>query len=475
MTRSVPGRGQDRAVGEPVRDARRDRQIAVALAAASIAVGAFYALLGPGYVLDDWFLLGNARVDGALRAAGHANTSGHPIWVNRPGSGVVFTLQFGMLGGHPLAGLVVLTALSAATAVLVFVLARQFLPRTVAAAIAFVWIVLPNHTSLEFWQACAPLAVAAVMVLVGSVVVARPEPSARRWLCALALLTAGILTYEAVLPAAVLAAASLPAFARRQLSFRALYPVCGLLPAAIYVVLFRNTQTAASSVAPLQQMVPGHFGWGIVPSGPGATVVMALAMVVVVISITRLLLPGFRAGTGTGERLIVVGAALVVAGTIPFAFYLYAPLGAGDRFNLISAIGGAVAWVGIALVLWRWRPLVLAASLSLLVMATAARVQRTNTWTTAAADGRRVEAAIVARYPKPPSEPIVLGPSPVQRTNIAAFLDQSNVTGMLRYVYGTDVPGGIAYSEADFNRFPPQDRFDVHALSRLRPDVDLSR
>src|SRR5205814_32218 len=161
--------------------------------------------------------------------------------------------------------------------------------------------------------------------------------------------------------------------------------------------------------------------------------------------------------------------------TVPFAFYLYAPLGAGDRFDLVSSIGGAVAWVGIGLVLWRWRTAVLAGALALLVMAISARVQRENTWTTAAGDGKRIVAAIAARYPHRPGEPIVLGPTPIQRTNISAFLDQSNVTGMLRYLYGADVPGGITYSQTAFNRYSPPQQFDIHALSRLEPDVDLTR
>src|SRR5204862_3202234 len=120
--------------------------------------------------LDDWFTLGNAKVDGI------ASTPGHAIFVNRPGAGLLYCIQFGLLGGHPLAGLVVLTALAAATAVLLFLLARRYLPRIVAAAIAGAWVVLPNHTSLEFWQSCAPLGAAVVLVLAGGIVIARPDP-----------------------------------------------------------------------------------------------------------------------------------------------------------------------------------------------------------------------------------------------------------------------------------------------------------
>jgi len=95
-------------------------------------------------------------------------------------------------------------------------------------------------------------------------------------------------------------------------------------------------------------------------------------------------------------------------------------------------------------------------------------------WTTAAGDSNRIVAEIERRFPSPPAGLIVLGPAPVQEANITAFLDQSNVTGMLRYLYGRDVPGGIAYSRADYERFPPNQRIDIWDLSHLNPDVDLS-
>ena len=85
-----------------------------------------------------------------------------------------------------------------------------------------------------------------------------------------------------------------------------------------------------------------------------------------------------------------------------------------------------------------------------------------------------VIAAIRARFPTAPPGFVVLGPAPVQERDVAAFLDQSNVLGMLRYVYGQDVRGGIAYSVADFERFSAEERFDIRPLSRLDADVDLS-
>ncbi len=447
----------------------RDRAVVATLVASELAIGLLYAREGAGYVLDDWFTLGNRRVDGIW------STPGHLIFVNRPGAGLIYCIVFGVFGGHPLVGLTLLTALSAATAVLVYCIARRLLDWHIAAAVAGAWVVLPNHTSLEYWQSCVPLSAATVALLLGALVMTRPEVSWRRAGAAAMVLTVASLTYEAVFPAAVVAVALLPLLAGRRWQWRrALGEVCLLLPAAIYLVRYRSTQKSVSTVAPLQQALPGHFGWGVIRGGPLATAVLAIALVLMLAALLRLALPGFRNETGLGERLIAFGLLVIVMGAIPFTFYLYAPLGAGDRFTLVSAIGGALAWVGVGVMLWRWRALVVGAALALAVLATVAHVDRIDRWTTAAADGQRIVATVVARSPTPPTAPVILGPSPVQEANVAAFLDQSNVTGMLRYLYGTDVAGGITYTRADYDRFPPEQRVDVWALSRLHPDVDLS-
>lgn len=195
---------------------------------------------------------------------------------------------------------------------------------------------------------------------------------------------------------------------------------------------------------------------------------------IIALAVVRVVLPSFRSGVRGPEVLILAGTGIILAGAVPFIAYFYAPLGAGDRFNLTSAFGGLLVWVGAAQWLARWRWAVLAAVAALVAITLPTRFQRQELWTTAAGDAKRVAAAISQRFPSAPPEPVVLGPSPVQQQNVAALLDQSNVTGMLRYLYGRDVPGGIAYSRSDYERFPPEQRIDLWSLSRLRPDVDLS-
>jgi hypothetical protein len=69
-----------------------------------------YALLGVGWVLDDWFVLRNAHFDGPVAAAGREQ------WLARPGQGAVYALTFGLVGPHPLAIYAIQVVLAATTA-----------------------------------------------------------------------------------------------------------------------------------------------------------------------------------------------------------------------------------------------------------------------------------------------------------------------------------------------------------------------
>lgn len=95
----------------------------LALAVLAVAVAIPYAVLGVGFVLDDWFALGNAHFDGALGAAGRES------FLYRPGQGVAYALTFGLIGEHPLVHYVLQVALSAVAAVLLYKLLFGSWPR----------------------------------------------------------------------------------------------------------------------------------------------------------------------------------------------------------------------------------------------------------------------------------------------------------------------------------------------------------
>jgi hypothetical protein len=159
---------------------------------------------------------------------------------------------------------------------------------------------------------------------------------------------------------------------------------------------------------------------------------------------------------------------LIVLGTLPFVAYLYSPLGAGDRFLVVSSIGGALVLAGLIHELWNvWAPVAVGAVAVVLVAGVAARGDRTLLWGVAGDDALAILEAAQARWPEPP-ERIVLGPTPIQVENVVAFADNSNVAAALRLRY--DDPGVqafIAQTVDDFESVPTDERLDIRPISGL--------
>jgi hypothetical protein len=238
------------------------------------------------------------------------------------------------------------------------------------------------------------------------------------------------------------------------------------------VTHWQPAKQVSKSWADLGQIVGAHFGWGIVPNGPVASILALIGLVGVGVALARVVLPSFRPQSGPADWAIVTGLAVMVLGTIPFARYLYAPLGAGDRFNFVSSIGGALVWAGILALLWDWRrPLSVVLVVVLAGAAGVARVERSVIWHQAGHDALAIQQGVVAAIPHPHGV-VVVGPAPIQRQNIAAYLDQSNMEGALQLAY--DDPhqhAGLAFNQRQFDSYPASQRFDLRKVSRLRPDT----
>jgi pimeloyl-ACP methyl ester carboxylesterase len=169
---------------------------------------------------------------------------------------------------------------------------------------------------------------------------------------------------------------------------------------------------------------------------------------------------------------VVVGWAVIILGTIPFAKYLYAPLGAGDRFNFVSAIGGALVWAGLLAMVASWRrPVAVAAVVVLVAAGCYTRVERAVLWHRAAHDALAIQHGVLESIPDPQGV-IVIGPAPIQQQNIAAYLDQSNIAAALQIAYGRrDLEAGLTFSQEQFDSYPAEQRFDIRPVSQLRADT----
>src|SRR3546814_71987 len=120
----------------------RPGAIDAALVALSLACAGIYLVKGVGFVLDDWYWLRNAALDGAWHAAG--STGG-----DRPVGALVYIALFGGIGMHPGVIVTVLALVNGATAVLLRRLFVRLFSPSVGLVAAGLWLVLPLRTSLE--------------------------------------------------------------------------------------------------------------------------------------------------------------------------------------------------------------------------------------------------------------------------------------------------------------------------------------
>lgn len=382
-----------------------------------------YALRGPGYVLDDWYALANAHFDGWWMAAGAEQ------WRARPGAGAVYAMVFGLVGRHPAVALAVQIALVGAAAVLLRRLLVRFVAPSLALAVAALWLVVPNHGSLLLWTSAANITAALVLLLGGLVLVAgdRPAPAAL-------LLACSVLSYEATAPAAVAGALVLPMLQGRSPRRTMAWTAAALLPVATWMVAFFHPAKRGVRETADLLLVPGaHLGEGVFPAGPAAVALGTMALV----ACTFLVLDGVRNRRWAPEAGLGGAGALVIAlGTLPFVRYFYAPLGAGDRVNVVAGVGTALLWVGLGAWLWRRspRPAMVAAGVVVVAAMGVASVQRSWSWADAVDDGERTLAEIRPRLA--PGATVEV-PAPPMRRNVAAFLDGSNIAGAVQLEAGT--------------------------------------
>lgn len=435
------------------------------MAASSLLFAIAYVAMGAGYVLDDWYTLANGRLDGATRAVAADQ------WRARPGTGVVSSLVFGPLGGHPgwtaaLQGLV-----SAMTAGLLVPTARRFVSPGRAVTIGLLWAVLPTHTSLVMWPSGANIGLATLLGVAAVRWLADERRS--RHALALAALAIGILCYEALAPFAAAVTVAVPWIrARRPDVPLAVAGGIVIGGATGWILLHWNSSKDLKHTPDFGLAVTGHFGEGAVGPGPIGIVVAGLAalgMFVVVWS-------AIRRDEGTpfdpDAWLLVAGLAVIAVGLMPFARYFYAPFGPGDRFHFVSGIGGAMCWTALlARTVALRREAGYVVGVGLVLLGGVAHLRQADVWHRGGADAEAILDAIVARWPEPPAERIVIGPEPIIEDGIAPFVSRSNLEYALRYRYGTtDVRAGVAHHEDDFLTVPEEYRVELEPLSTLLPD-----
>lgn len=442
----------------------------LALVGSAVVLTASHLVLHTGFALDDWFPLAHARFGGMWQAG---DIQAGP----RPGQWVIYALTFGVFGRHPVPYVLVLSVVTAMISIAFFALLARFVRDGTAFAVSLLWLFLPNHMTMEVWASAVNINIAVLAMLVAFNIGLRRRRTIPWTVLSAVLLGFAAVSYDATVPAIVIGILLLPVLKARKIDKEWII-ISGFILAVCAAWMLghwnENKQSAWNPGA-LPQMVPAHFGWGIVPEGPLGMALTVIVLIISVVAFERVLVPRRRSGVGSAEWLVVVGWVVILISLVPFLLYVYGPVGAGDRVNCVSALGGAMTLVGVFQLTWRLRrEAAVIGAVAVLFAAASVRIDRTRTWSTAFGDADRILAATHRRVPSPEGM-IVFGPSPIQRSNIAAFLDQSNVDSAVRVEY--DDPGvraGMAFSRRAFESAPRDHRIDIRPLSKLRPDVDLS-
>ena len=151
---------------------RDDRLVLGGLVVLGVLTFLPYAVHGGGFVLDDWFSLSRAHFDGAFGAAGPDQE------LARPGAWVVYALVFGSLASTGWGVPALLGSLHVLTGGALYLLLRRFIAVVPAAVTCGLWLVLPNHTSLEAWASAANIAFALLLLVVGLLVLTADDVDA---------------------------------------------------------------------------------------------------------------------------------------------------------------------------------------------------------------------------------------------------------------------------------------------------------
>lgn len=158
--------------------------------------------------------------------------------------------------------------------------------------------------------------------------------------------------------------------------------------------------------------------------------------------------------------MVLGGITAIVVGTIPFIRYFYAPLGAGDRVNVVAGIGAALVWVGLLTWLTRRVPEIVAGPTiaGVVIAMGVAAWQGSMAWADAGDDARRVLRSLPELREGVEVEVV----RPPIRRNVGAFADRSNITGAVQLEAGTrDVSARLVPSR-------PQDAPRVETKPDLR-------
>lgn len=378
---------------------------------------------GAGFLSDDWPVLATVRKDGFLRS----------LWAfsfvapARPGAALYYSTFAALFDVHPALYGVLLTALNVIVALELAALAVRLLPQRLAILSVLFWVVLPNRGSTRFWLVLAPDLVALALLLGAGLCL-----TGGRLRRATALLIAGTLCYEAVLPLGLAMIASWAALEYKRRLRPALAAAAPVLIAGAFI--FLRSPKRVGERAPLanwRTLISAQIGRGTFGAAPIAKVGSAVILGMTAVAAVRMTFPSFRAGRRPHHLFLLLGhlVALLGAASFLFAGFPFATDGIFDRGNLVADLGTALVLGCIAEGVLKaagrsrlGRDVVAVSIGTLAAYLTALNGVDLRAYTGAVADGDALLAALDADVPRIPAGGLRVEPNLRVRDGVAMFI-----------------------------------------------------
>jgi hypothetical protein len=271
------------------------------------------------------------------------------------------------------------------------------------------------------------------------------------------------LTYEASLPVSAVALVAVPWIRTGRVRWaRAAVQLLALGATTLWMVT--HTQHLEQGWFRFQLIYPSHFGWGITPGRALGEVLGLLAAPLIAVAVAAIWLPSLRGRFANEGRLVAVGLAVIALGTLAFARDPIEPIALGDRANVVSSIGAAVAWAGVGLLLWRWRrSAAVVVIVGFAAMSLVGRFWRDLDYARAGKDADHILAAVATRFPTPPAEVVVVGPAPIYHHGVVGLLGEIQ-EATRAYTYDNRYRALVSNNAAEFDASPPDLRLDVRQV-----------
>lgn len=316
-----------------------------------VARSAVYIALGPRLILDDYIHLYGSRFLGVLETSQQS--------INRPGAWVTQTVLFSVAGQRPLLVFILLSLLNVGAALALYFAVARFFPRPLPFLVAGLWVLMANHSTLTVWAAAGQGVVALALCFCGVNLLSRG-----RWIGALILFSASILSYELAVGlcfvAAVVVGTPLARPLDRTSVVRAVRPwQRAVMVAVLGVVVWWMSRNPLHPLEPTDfnawDTWAGHVSSGLVATDNVSTLLLRFLEVAVALGLVACVIAWLRGDRSrrTGPLLAIAGAAVMGLGLTLVVAVPGGLFGLGNRLYGLSSVGAAMIVVGIGVLLWQ--------------------------------------------------------------------------------------------------------------------------